>query len=410
MFSAKAKRTAVTYRYERYRAVTAGILETAGGTFLLLIAVRYFNADSATKAVIAAGGALGLLLTPVTVSVAGSLRIPAGRAAAWIAWFGAACYLLAALVPALPIFVACSVGALTASLALVPLLTHMYQENYPDGERGARFSRTTMIRIAAAGAFSWAGGWFLSGHLERFPAVLLAFAAALALSGWWLGKIPTGRLTAEGGASPLRAFRYIREDRVFRTTLASWMLMGIANLMMWPLRVEYLANPKYGLAMSAGMVALLTGVIPNVTRFAMSAVWGALFDRMNFFTLRGAINLGFAFGILTFFTGDTLPWLVAAAAIFGVASAGGDIAWSLWVTKIAPPRRVADYMAVHTFLNGVRSAIAPFLAFSFVEGLPIAWLGWICAGLIVLATVMLIPDMRRPTRRRPSRLIEEVVD
>jgi len=302
------------------------------------------------------------------------------------------------------------VGGLTAALAMVPLLTHMYQENYPGGERGARFSRTTMIRIASAAGFSWAGGAFLSGHLERFPWLLLAFAAAMGLSGRWLARIPTGRLSEEGGASPFRAFRYVREDRVFRTTLVSWMLMGIGNLMMWPLRVEYLANPKYGLGLSAAAVAVLTGVIPNVTRFLLSPVWGALFDRMNFFALRGAINLGFAFGILVFFTGDSMPWLVVAAAIYGVASAGGDIAWSLWVTKIAAPKRVADYMSVHTFLNGVRSAVAPFIAFSFVEGLPIRWLGWICAGLIVLATLILIPDMRFPARKHPAPLIEEVPD
>jgi len=33
-------RTALTYRYERWRALASGILEAAGSTFLLLIAVR----------------------------------------------------------------------------------------------------------------------------------------------------------------------------------------------------------------------------------------------------------------------------------------------------------------------------------------------------------------------------------
>ena len=36
-------RTALTYRYECLRAVAAGIVETASGTFLLLIAVSWFN-------------------------------------------------------------------------------------------------------------------------------------------------------------------------------------------------------------------------------------------------------------------------------------------------------------------------------------------------------------------------------
>lgn len=76
--------------------------------------------------------------------------------------------------------------------------------------------------------------------------------------------------------------------------------MGFANLAMLPLRVEYLANPKYKLELTVGMVAVLTGVVPNLARLVLSPVWGWLFDRMNFFVLRVTLNLGFAIGILTF--------------------------------------------------------------------------------------------------------------
>ncbi|MEZ5302399.1 MAG: hypothetical protein R3F11_17460 [Verrucomicrobiales bacterium] len=42
---------------------------------------------------------------------------------------------------------------------------------------------------------------------------------------------------------------------------------------------------------------------------------------------------------------------------------GGNIAWSLWVTKLAPADRVAEYMSVHTFTTGLRGMAAPFLGF-----------------------------------------------
>ena len=48
------ERTRLTFRWERWRAVTAGILESAGSTFLLLIAVRWFEAGATAKALIAA--------------------------------------------------------------------------------------------------------------------------------------------------------------------------------------------------------------------------------------------------------------------------------------------------------------------------------------------------------------------
>ena len=55
-----------TFRWERWRAVSAGVMETASFTFLLLIAVRWFDAGGAAKALIAGGVSVGLLLMPFT--------------------------------------------------------------------------------------------------------------------------------------------------------------------------------------------------------------------------------------------------------------------------------------------------------------------------------------------------------
>ena len=136
--------------------------------------------------------------------------------------------------------------------------------------------------------------------------------------------------------------RHVRDDRLFRLTLISWMFMGMGNLMMYPLRVEYLANERYGLKLDVATVALLAGVVPNMARLVCSPIWGWLFDRMNFFTLRAVLNVGFALGILSFFVSDSMTGLLMGAVIFGISNAGGDVAWSLWVTKFAPPGRVAD--------------------------------------------------------------------
>lgn len=391
--------TELTFRMERRRAIATGVLETASVTFLLLIAMRWFHAGATAKALVTAGGSLGLIATPFTVWIVARLGWPATRAAAWLGRVGAGGYALAALAavfgpPALPAYVASVTLAMTATFAMIPLLTQMYQDNYPGGERGSRFSQTVIIRIIMSMVFSWAAGRLLTDHDDRAPYLLLVYAVAFWFAAGCIARIPASPVTREGGAHLFRSWKYVREDTVFRNTLASWMLMGIGNLMMLPLRIEYLGNPKYGLAMPAATIALLTGVLPNVTRLLMIAVWGRLFDRMDFFMMRAILNIGFALNILLFFGGDSMAWQVAASVVFGVAAAGGDIAWSLWVTKIAPPRRTADYMAAHTFLNGLRSAVAPFLAFWFVETRPIGQLAWICTGLIVLATLVLIPEMR----------------
>ena len=405
---AESSRTQITYRYERLRAVSAGVLETAANTFLLLIAVRAYHSGALWKSAVAAGSSLGLLLTPVIVSIVTKRGWAPSRAASRLFYLGATAFVISAAWPLLPLFAVASMLAMAAAASAIPLFTHLYQENYPEQQRGRLFSRTVMIRIASAAAFSQAAGWALSNH-PHFRVLLLIFAAALAFGGFCLAQIPSRPIHDDGGAHPFRAMRFVRDDALFRRTLVCWMLMGFANLMMLPLRVEYLANDKYKLGLSIGMVAFLTSVVPNLARLVLSPVWGHLFDRMNFFALRMTLNCGFAIGILTFFVSNSFTGLIIGAIIFGISNAGGDVAWSLWVTKFAPPGRVADYMSVHTFFTGVRGVLAPAVGFVLIQHYSVGLLAVFSALLIVAATLLLLPEIKFGRRARPgSRLIEEV--
>jgi MFS family permease len=308
------------------------------------------------------------------------------------------------------------VVALTASSAAIPLLTQIYQENYPERERGVRFARTMILRIAMAALFSDLAGRALSGHFARFRWLLVSFSLASAFASFCLARIPSRPLSASGGTHPFHALRFFRDDRLFRQTIISWMFLGFATLMMAPLRVEYLANPKYGVkwqgkALTAGTVALLTGVIPNLARLVLNPVWGWCFDHMNFFVLRITLNVGFALGIISFFTTGSPIGLVVGAIVFGIANAGADVAWSLWVTKFAPPDRVADYMSVHTFFTGLRGVLAPLVAFYLVSGMQPQVLGWISAVLILIGSSFLVPEIKFGKGARPAAaLVEEVSD
>jgi MFS family permease len=402
-------RTRQTYRFERWRAVSAGILETAGSTFLLLMAVRWFHAGAIAKAIVAAAGSVGLLFSPVVVSCVMKAGWRTSKAAAAILAVGAASFTVAACWPILPVFVLCSVIAMATSAGVIPLLTQMYQENYPERQRGRLFSRTVMIRIASAAIFSKLAGDALTAQPTAFRSLLFVFAGALGFASLCLSRCPSHPLTRDGHNDPLRGLRYVQGDALFRRTLLCWMLMGLANLMMIPLRVEYLANPKYGQALTAAGIALLTAVIPNLARLVLSPVWGYLFDHMNFFALRVALNTGFAIGILSFFFSNSWAGFIASAIVFGISGAGGDVAWSLWVTKFAPPNRVADYMSVHTFLTGVRGVAAPLIAFGMANHVPMQTLALISTGLIVAASLLLVPEIQFGKRARPaSALVEEI--
>ena len=390
--------TRTTFRHELLRSLSAGIIETAGRTFLLVIAMQHFQAGATAKALLAAGGSMGLLFTPLVVWVVHRQRWRTSRSAAVLSAIGCVAFLLPALLSWPGLFVpACVVGMMAGYLS-IPLLTQMYQENYPAEERGRLFSRTVMVRIGGAIVFSDLGGRILEGGGGSFRILLFVFAVAHGVGAWCLSRCPTSPLQGDHAAHPLKPMRLIGEDARFRNTLISWMLMGFANLMMLPLRIEYLAHPdKYHLAFvpSAVEIAWITGVVPNLARLVMNPIWGRLFDRMNFFALRAVLNAGFAIGILAFFVSDSMTGLVLGAIVYGISEAGGDVAWSLWVTKLAPADRVADYMGVHTCMTGVRGVIAPAVGFAAVGYLTLPQIGIASAILIVGGSLFLVPSMKR---------------
>lgn len=402
-------RTRLTYRLELQRAVANGVLESAGSTFLLLIALKYFHAGALAKALVAGGGSVGLMLSPIVVSQVARWRWPAALAAARCAYLGCGVLVLMAAVPWLPLYVFGCTLSMACAAAVIPLLTQIYQDNYPEAQRGKLFARAVMLRIAVNAGFSELAGRWLAGDLSRSRWLLLAFATAFAFAGSRLARYPSGPLHDDGGSHPFRAMRYVRDDRLFRHTLVAWMLMGFANLMMLPLRVEYLGNPRYGMELDVRQIALVIGVVPNVARLLMSQVWGWLFDRMNFFALRVVLNCGFALGILTFFLSDSMTGLFAGAIIFGISNAGGDVAWGLWVTKLAPPERVADYMSVHTFFTGVRGVLAPVAAFYAAGAFRLETIGLISAAMIFGATLLLLPEIRWARQARKGEAVGDAV-
>lgn len=402
-------KTTITYRYEMMRSVAQGMLETAAHTFLLLVAVRWFEAGANAKAVVAAAGSVGLLVSPLIVSRVERIGCDVSKAAAFILGIGGVSLLMMAAFPSLPVYVIGAVVGMASSSASIPLMTQIYQDNYPGKQRGRRFSKTVMIRIAAAALFSELAGRVLDADIERFRWLLVTFAGAFFFSSYCVSRIPSTPLHVSGGTHPLRALRFAKTDPLFRLTLIAWMFMGFGNLMMFPMRVDYLANPAYGLSLEVGTIALIVGVVPNVARLMTSAIWGWLFDHMNFFVLRAILNVGFGLGIGIYFHCDTIPGLMAGAILFGVSHAGGDVAWSLWVTKFAPPERVADYMSTHTFFTGIRGALGPFIGFQLVGVLGIANLSLVSVGLITVSIFLLVKEIPAGRKARDESALNEDV-
>jgi predicted MFS family arabinose efflux permease len=232
--------------------------------------------------------------------------------------------------------------------------------------------------------------------------ILLAGAAAMVMLTGLYSRMPTERLEGASSSTILPHFDLVRSDRQLRRTLAAWMLMGFGNLMLLPLRVEYLAEPQYGVSADAATITLLTVTVPSVVRFLTTPIFGRMFDRISFFAARILTNLLFAAYVVAFFSGTTEAALYVGSITLGIAIAGGDLMWMLWVTKFAPPDRVADYMGLHTFFTGVRAVSAPLLAFVVVERLSLGWVAAIAAALMIVSSLVLVPEARAERRARTA--------
>ncbi len=379
-----------TFALERWRSVAAGITETANSTFIGLVANKYFHAAQTAKGFLATNTSLGLLLAPLILHWCVKRGWTAGRGVAMFSMLAAASCLLAGL-PYFGMFALGTVMAYVCAAGVAPLYLSIYERNYREKNRGSLFAKNYFLRIISSIVFAWLGGLLLKWRLDLFPIIFIVYAICFASSALLVKKMPEVCISGTQRSHPWHSLRYVKEDLRFRWTLVSWMLLGFANLSMFPMRTEYLANRSY-LNLPEDQVALYSAVIPNLARLAFNPLWGRLFDRMDFFNLRIILNAGFMLGFLSFFAAsspDDHLGLVIGGALFGIANAGADVVWNLWVTKVAPPDRTAAYMSIHAFLTGIRGVAAPLLAFSLTNSVPIAHMAWFSASLVVLASLLL---------------------
>lgn len=394
-----------TFHNELWRSLPAGVMDAMASTFGMLIAVRIFHLGHVEKSIFLSATSGGLITSLFVVPLLLRARSTIAGTAARVQMLGGACMATAALFPREPwvFIIGLSLGLFCFSMQ-IPLMTQIYRLNYPEAQRGRLYAITGVTRSAAAVGFGFFGGWLLGLEVENYVWLLWCFAASGFLSGWWTHGLPAVAWdSSEGGARLWSALRWVRDDRDFRTLLISWMMMGIGNLVAASLFVEYLANPRHGINLPEREVAWITGVVPVAVRMISSYPWGLIYDRVGLFTVRSILNVIFAVAILTFFVGQGyLSWCVGMG-LWGMANAGGNVTWGLWVTKLAPKHAVAEYMSVHSFLTGFRGLLAPPLAFAALQVMSFQTLGILCSAAILSASAFITVRARTSddeTRRR----------
>ncbi|HAP75394.1 MAG TPA: hypothetical protein DCR14_04865, partial [Acidimicrobiaceae bacterium] len=369
------------------RSAPLGLLMAMETSVLLTIAIKHFDAAWWVKGLLAAAGGVGLLATPLVTALTRRSGLAVMVPAAYLSAVGGVGLLVAAVGGELVFVLGAMLGVATVN-AVYPLTTVTYERNFPPDELGRRVGWGMSVKVLVSASSGLSIGWLLTRHPDLWWVVVVVGGAASLLLAVLNAQLPSEPLARLEGmrTSVWPHFHLLKEDRRLALTLGAWMLMGFGNLMLMPLRVEYLAQPEYGIDASAATIAVLTIVVPSAVRFFTMPLFGMVFDRMSFFAARIMVNVLFALYVAAFFTGTSMTGLVVGAVVLGLGAAGGDLMWSLWVTKFAPAGRTADYMGLHTFFTGVRALLAPVVGFAVLGNVSLTSVAVGAALLMVLSS------------------------
>ncbi|KAF0096227.1 MAG: hypothetical protein E1N59_194 [Puniceicoccaceae bacterium 5H] len=383
--------TRKTFRWDLVRGACHGVLESVWQAFALVIAIRYFHASETLKPFIAAGWGIGLLSAFFVMPLVARMPVRQATAAAIFCAGGSVCLVGASFMPTIVGYVVLMLLFPVFVAQAATMLTQLLANNYPSQQRGKRLAAANLLLASSSIGAATLFGWLLDADLENYR-ILLWIAAGVGLVGsfafWHIPSAPAKDLTVR---NPLQHLQLIREDKTFRQMLIAWKLLGVGNLMMLPLRAEYLANPQYGLQLSNTEISLLLVTNVAVFRILSTFVWGYLFDRFNLIYTRVAVNLCFFVYIAVFFNAREMWQLAIGTAFLGMAFGGGGILWQIWVTKVAPPPLVGAYMSIHGGLTGVRAALAPFLGYAILSYAQPSVTAWFSCLLIGTSTCMFLP-------------------
>ncbi|MDR1256013.1 MAG: MFS transporter [Puniceicoccales bacterium] len=383
------ERSRKTFTYDNVRCFFTGIIEGGFKTFVLLIAIRVFQAPNMCKAMLSAIGFAGLLFAPITVNLASKMvDTPATKVCAFYFLSVAVLLLLSGFSRSFLMYFVLIALARILFKQYIPLMVDVYGNNYSREERGYKLAYALMILPVATAIFSPIGGIILDADLANYRLILFIIAIFSVGAAYAFHKIPSRPLPPQKNSSLLSNFKIILQDKLFFTVLLLMMLTGVANQMTFPLRAEYLANEKYGLNISNFAITLIITAIPYFFRMASSIIWGKLFDRLSLIQMRVIVDLFLLLEFIFFFNSTNIIMLSLSAVFMGLGYGGGEVMWCLWVTKIVERDKLSQYMSASTAFVGMRSFVSPFLGYMLLNlGCSFSCIGNIAASLALFSVI-----------------------
>lgn len=391
------ERAKKTFLYDCIRGPFNNIVYTGLMTLAILIAIRFHHAPSWIKSLIASGESIGRLITPLILYIGLLIKVPTARLASIYMLLTGIFLVVVAFAPTTLIYASAMIMVYIFFTQPPQMMLHIYAHNYTDKERGGRVSNMFVISLIIGIISSFLFGKGLDSNIENYRLQFLIMAAASVISAYFLTKIPSIPLEKTASGNVWQNISLVWKDKLFGLMILGYILLGIGTSMVVPIRIEFMANPKYGINASNLNITLINVVIQGASMILSTRIWGYIFDRCHFITTRLLVNACFIISFLTFFLSNNLYFMAASVAFNGFALAGGMIVWSLWVTKIAPKEISPAYMSTHVSFSGFKGLIAPTIAYGLLSITNPLTVG-ISAAILMLLSSLIFFALRKDSR------------
>jgi len=264
----------------------------------------------------------------------------------------------------------CHVLAAIGAAGWSPVSGDLLKRFYPDAVRGRAFGLINSAMFLGMTVTSYTVGHALDVDENLFRLYLPAAAAAYGIGVLILRRLVSAtaaedaRVRSLGSAEgfgrliePLLHMREIlRADRTFYRYEAAFMTYGVGWMICNAL-LPVLATER--LKMTYTEFAASTQVLYPLGMLLMMYPMGWVMDRIG-----ATRTSGISFAALTLYplgllTAHSVSGVGAATVFYGLAMAGVQITWMLGPVTLAPtPEKVAQYVAIHATLVGLRGIVA----------------------------------------------------
>ncbi|MFW7379989.1 MAG: hypothetical protein ACOH5I_14340 [Oligoflexus sp.] len=272
----------------------------------------------------------------------------------------------------------------------------IYGLRFGKKDRGRVVALLKQWQTLASVIVAWGIGSAMEWSTDAFRWLFLP----VAIYGLWTCRqyskidIPVAEEKLKQRPQVFQSLACLKHDVNFAKFLFFQFILGLSNIAGVTVMQIYVNDQNF-LNASPASAAWVTGVLPPLFMFLSIRIWGAVFDRISIVWYRALTSLAMAIGFAIY------PLLgisgaMIGALIWGIGRGGGQLAWSIGILTFAGEKRSAEYLAVHTFLTGVRGVMAPFIGvWAIHSSLSPAQLFWTVSIIIAttaLATVIWVAN------------------